>query len=572
MKKTESTSRVVEIIYNIEDNLEKIDGKSVQKACEVVFKLPQNKGECNAYRGMYKKMVLKLLDITDIELREKNNKTSKFYNTNHEYFFKVYLENTVDFDINKKSFYENQHKIYQTIAENNTLGEGGMGVVDSAAVDGGGKVALKKALKEYKIFQPKSDATIENNRLFKLLQNLLECEYKILEDIHKILSKQRKDVSTVVKPLKLLKGTFKFTKNICVNEVVMVLEYIEGDTVEEYCKKFHEKASMSERNDVYQYTSAEMLAIFCGMAESIKDVHYTGYTHRDIKLSNFMVGKKSGVTVLDFGLSDEKFFLKKMDEGQIFGSINYTPIIDIYDYKTFNHLSDIFSLGICFHNVMCGKDVFPDLHNIWGRMNIYKNLHENNESLPFDFPKNADAELTYLITKMCELDPANRKIENKDITAKYVLQSLQRLFAKHVLIEYKRYHVSNIYNKEVKDTYPFLTYTLLKWIGLHAKMYITNPHTFFDKLDIYMTFSVAVCEGALSQEGYHIDPHTNREFCTIGFSSFETPALKKTKEILKIKLKENDAMCHIACDSTFFELINHIFLMKGFFDDDTFQE
>ena len=113
---------------------------------------------------------------------------------------------------------------------------------------------------------------------------------------------------------------------------------------------------------------ARVLKIAISLTEALRVAHDKGVVHRDLKPANVMIDQEGRVKVLDFGLAK----LRRTDfdagtslmateamtqEGVILGTIPYMSPEQIQGEQV-DHRTDIFSLGIMLHEMLCGERPF----------------------------------------------------------------------------------------------------------------------------------------------------------------------------------------------------------------------
>jgi serine/threonine-protein kinase len=131
------------------------------------------------------------------------------------------------------------------------------------------------------------------------------------------------------------------------DNVAMVMEYIEGQTLKEYLDR---KGKLSD---------TEIKNLFSQMLDAVGYVHEQNLIHRDIKPSNFMLDKKGKIKLMDFGIA------KNMDATssdytntgttQNLGTPMYMSPEQIKSTKDVTLQSDIYSLGVVLWQMVTGK-------------------------------------------------------------------------------------------------------------------------------------------------------------------------------------------------------------------------
>lgn len=102
------------------------------------------------------------------------------------------------------------------------------------------------------------------------------------------------------------------------------------------------------------------------LADALSAAHRKGITHRDLKPSNIMVGSKGRVWILDFGLAKfheteahggETSATALTREGTVVGTAPYMSP-EQASGRAVDPRSDVFSLGIIFHEILTGRRPF----------------------------------------------------------------------------------------------------------------------------------------------------------------------------------------------------------------------
>ena len=136
----------------------------------------------------------------------------------------------------------------------------------------------------------------------------------------------------------------------------IVSEYVEGETLRERMKK--------------GITVAESVDITCQVAAALQAAHSAGIVHRDIKPENVMIRRDALVKVLDFGLAK----LTEADDhpidpnaaiastvltnpGLVMGTAAYMSPEQARG-KSVDSRTDLWSLGVVFHEMLTGKSPF----------------------------------------------------------------------------------------------------------------------------------------------------------------------------------------------------------------------
>lgn len=127
----------------------------------------------------------------------------------------------------------------------------------------------------------------------------------------------------------------------------IILEFINGIPLDEYL--FHNKGLIPETEAV-QY----MVKIL----EAVAYAHQKGIVHRDLKSANIMITPDKSVKIMDFGIAKlTGETLKLTKAGSKLGSPLYMSPEQVSGAEV-DHRSDIYSLGVVFHEMLTGKPVY----------------------------------------------------------------------------------------------------------------------------------------------------------------------------------------------------------------------
>lgn len=182
--------------------------------------------------------------------------------------------------------------------------------------------------------------------------------------------------------------------------VYMVIEYLDGVTLQEYVKPGE---GLSENVIVH------IMAQICG---ALTAAHKAHVIHRDLKPGNIFLARVSGadevVKVLDFGISK---ILDETDQqltqtGILMGTPGYIAPEQITDGGEPGAVSDIYALGGILYFMMGGKAPF---HEFTGRSAMFQQLKADPQ--PFDDSDLVEPHLKSLfpvVLKAMQRDPLER--------------------------------------------------------------------------------------------------------------------------------------------------------------------
>lgn len=178
----------------------------------------------------------------------------------------------------------------------------------------------------------------------------------------------------------------------------IAMEYVPGRTLAQHARG----RSLS---------AAEILPLVRQVAEALAEAHDRGVVHRDVKSSNVMVTDSGRVKVLDFGLAKytpptgeaASTWTRAPDEGVLIGTVAYMSPEQALG-RELDARTDVFSLGVVFHELLAGELPFPGANAI---QVIDAILHRDPP--PLALPGESLApELRRVVGKMLAKDRADR--------------------------------------------------------------------------------------------------------------------------------------------------------------------
>ncbi|MCC7083063.1 MAG: serine/threonine protein kinase, partial [Burkholderiales bacterium] len=150
----------------------------------------------------------------------------------------------------------------------------------------------------------------------------------------------------------------------------VVFEYIEGRNLADL---LHEQGALPP-----DHAAAMMSQILAGLAQ----VHANGLLHGDIKPANILIGNDGVPRVADFGISRPA--RRAADEIACAGTVQYMAPECVAAGQA-DYRSDVYALGLLFHELLTGKPVF---HATNDYAQMYRILNE-----PVCAPSTIDARI-----------------------------------------------------------------------------------------------------------------------------------------------------------------------------------
>jgi len=144
----------------------------------------------------------------------------------------------------------------------------------------------------------------------------------------------------------------------------------------------------------------QALSLLAQAAGALREVHTRGVIHRDIKPGNLMARADGSIVLADFGIAKRLGNdLGHTRHGELYGTPYYVSPEQI-EGSPATIQSDIYSLGIIFHEMLTGKRPF-DAESVSGLIALHVSAPR---------PKLPDglAEYQGLLDRMIAVDPRNR--------------------------------------------------------------------------------------------------------------------------------------------------------------------
>jgi len=144
----------------------------------------------------------------------------------------------------------------------------------------------------------------------------------------------------------------------------------------------------------------QALSLLAQAAGALREVHTRGVIHRDIKPGNLMARADGSIVLADFGIAKRLGNdLGHTRHGELYGTPYYVSPEQI-EGSPATIQSDIYSLGIIFHEMLTGKRPF-DAESVSGLIALH--VSAPRPKLP-----NGLAEYQGLLDRMIAVDPRNR--------------------------------------------------------------------------------------------------------------------------------------------------------------------
>lgn len=128
----------------------------------------------------------------------------------------------------------------------------------------------------------------------------------------------------------------KIRKLLRINELILIMEYFDGQSLEEQTR----------------LSLGDVLLVFRMVAMALNAMHQKGFVHCDIKPNNILFNPKGAIKVIDLGQSCKLGEIKK----RIQGTPDYIAPEQVRR-EHLSHRTDIFNLGATMYWALTGKNV-----------------------------------------------------------------------------------------------------------------------------------------------------------------------------------------------------------------------
>ncbi len=202
-----------------------------------------------------------------------------------------------------------------------TIGSGGMGIVYLAR-----------------------DPRLERKIAIKKIKFPFETDEKLNRDFLQRFYREARSVANLSHPNIII--IHDLGEDHLSNECFMVMEYLEGETME----------ALIELRGLIPVNLALKTTIQA--CEALHYVHQQNLVHRDIKPGNLFLCKNGMLKIMDFGLVRGYDNLDITDPGMLLGSLLFMPKEQLENAKNIDHTVDIYALGVSMYYSLSGRYPF----------------------------------------------------------------------------------------------------------------------------------------------------------------------------------------------------------------------
>jgi Serine/threonine protein kinase len=174
------------------------------------------------------------------------------------------------------------------------------------------------------------------------------------------------------------------------NQLVMILEYVEGTTV----------AARVEHGAI---PCAEAVRYIAQVLSALSYAHKLQIIHRDVKPANMMVAPDGTIKLMDFGIARSNVDLGMTTTGTTLGSLAYMSPEQV-KCEPVDARSDLYSVGISFYEMVTGQRPFQSDSNF----SIMQAHLQEPPKLPIEVRPDLPVGISEIIMMAMEKDPAKR--------------------------------------------------------------------------------------------------------------------------------------------------------------------
>ncbi|HUS29360.1 MAG TPA: protein kinase [Kofleriaceae bacterium] len=183
----------------------------------------------------------------------------------------------------------------------------------------------------------------------------------------------------------------------------LVMDYVHGETAEAVFRDANERKHAIPLSFALTVVSCVASALDYAHSLCAADGTPLEIVHRDISLSNVMIGYDGGVKLIDFGIAKASNRTTKTQVGTLKGKIGYLAPEQILR-KHVDHRADIFSLGIVLYELTTQARAFKAGSDLITLERITKGDIVAPSKIVPDYPR----ELEAIVMRALEVDPDER--------------------------------------------------------------------------------------------------------------------------------------------------------------------
>jgi serine/threonine-protein kinase len=174
------------------------------------------------------------------------------------------------------------------------------------------------------------------------------------------------------------------------NQLVMIMEYVEGDT-------------LAQRLERGAFSTPDALNYMGQVLAALSYAHGKGVIHRDIKPANMMLTPQGVVKLMDFGIARSTQDLGMTVTGTTMGSVCYMSPEQV-KAEPIDARSDLYSAGVSLYEMVTGRNMFSATSSF----SIMEAHVKETPHPPIELQPNLPKALNDIIVMAVAKDPAQR--------------------------------------------------------------------------------------------------------------------------------------------------------------------
>lgn len=191
----------------------------------------------------------------------------------------------------------------------------------------------------------------------------------------------------------------------------MVMEYVDGKSL----SRIHKKCLKEGRLIPFEYSCYFISEVANGLDYMHNKTdpagNSLGIVHRDISPQNIIVSYSGTVKIIDFGIAKAAFKLDETEAGILKGKFAYMSPEQARG-DAIDGRSDIFSLGIILHELLCGRRLFKEKDN----KATIRNVRRAEINPPSFYNGDVPKELDEIAMKALAKEPERRYQHARELT------------------------------------------------------------------------------------------------------------------------------------------------------------
>jgi len=196
---------------------------------------------------------------------------------------------------------------------------------------------------------------------------------------------------------------FELNHNKADGRYYLVMEYVHGQTAQAVWEKTLELGAALPIDYSLTVASAAASALYYAHSRQMRDGKSLAVVHRDVTLSNLMVGYDGTVKLIDFGIAKAANRRHGTQVGYVKGKIGYLAPEQIAG-KRIDHRTDIFALGIVLYELTTMHRPFREASDHATIDRIKRGLFVPPSELVPNYPRG----LELIVQKALKVNPDER--------------------------------------------------------------------------------------------------------------------------------------------------------------------